>query len=72
MTDFNSSGVFQGNQRVMNGDVKTGNPIKVPETPCKSNLFGGTVGSDTITKTRLGCGGGDAARVLTTTWREIK
>lgn len=72
MTDFNSSGVFQGNQRVMNGDVKTGNPIKVPETPCKANLFSGTVGSDTFSKNRINCGGGDAARVLTTTWREIK
>lgn len=71
MTDFNTSGVFQGNQRV-NGGVKTGKPIKVPETPCKANLFAGTIGSDTITKSRLNCAGSSAARVLTTTWREIK
>ena len=71
LTDFNSSGVFQGNQRV-NGGVTTGKTIKVPETPCNANMYSGTIGSDTTSKTQLTCAGADAARIETSIWREIK
>ncbi len=71
LREANSMAVYTGNQK-FGGNIKTGNPFKRPVPTCDGSLYSGTVGSDTLDKARVLCPAVDAARVETTTWREIK
>ena len=71
LREANSMAVYTGNQKV-NGKLETGNPIQRPVATCDGSLYSGTVGSDGLDKAKMLCPGTDAARIETTTWREIK
>jgi type IV pilus assembly protein PilY1 len=71
LREANSMAVYTGNQK-KDGTVKRGKTIKRAGSVGTGTIYGGVIGSDTLEKDRLLGAPVSAAKVVGSTWREIK